>query len=198
MANTQRAILIGGTSHAGKSSTAAELAQILDGTHVSTDSLARHPGRPWSTPERTIPTHVPKYYREHTVDELIKDVLKHYRSVWPQVEELVIEHSKQAEPRLILEGSALLPELVAEAANLGADTCWLTASPELIEDRILKSSNFERARVQEKEPISRFVARAQAFNDHVISMVDRHGLRRFEVCDNLSISEIVSNILGNS
>ena len=42
-----RVILIGGSSHTGKSTAAREIAGRLGWSHLSTDSLARHPGRPW-------------------------------------------------------------------------------------------------------------------------------------------------------
>lgn len=42
-------ILIAGTSHVGKSTFAARLTKALGCSLISTDSLARHPGRPWPT-----------------------------------------------------------------------------------------------------------------------------------------------------
>ena len=39
-------ILIGGTSHTGKSTLARQLAEELGWNYLSTDQLARHPGRP--------------------------------------------------------------------------------------------------------------------------------------------------------
>ena len=41
-----RVLLIGGPSHTGKSTLAETLAAELGWNHVSTDSMARHPGRP--------------------------------------------------------------------------------------------------------------------------------------------------------
>ncbi|MEL7245323.1 MAG: 2-phosphoglycerate kinase, partial [Cyanobacteria bacterium J06573_2] len=42
-----RIILIGGSSHVGKSTLAQSLANKLNWNYISTDKLARHPGRPW-------------------------------------------------------------------------------------------------------------------------------------------------------
>lgn len=45
--NETRVILIGGSSHAGKSTLAQALAAELGWSYGSTDKRARHPGRPW-------------------------------------------------------------------------------------------------------------------------------------------------------
>src|SRR5215468_118437 len=54
-------ILIGGTSHTGKSTVAKRIAERLGAICVSTDSLARHPGRPWPA-AREVPPHVVEHY----------------------------------------------------------------------------------------------------------------------------------------
>jgi 2-phosphoglycerate kinase len=45
--NETRVILIGGSSHVGKSTLGQSLAAKLGWSYCSTDKLARHPGRPW-------------------------------------------------------------------------------------------------------------------------------------------------------
>ena len=40
-------VLIGGSSHAGKSTVSESLAATLGWEHLSTDRQAAHPGRPW-------------------------------------------------------------------------------------------------------------------------------------------------------
>lgn len=47
MRPTLSTILIAGTSHVGKSTLAGLLSERLRCEAISTDSLARHPGRPW-------------------------------------------------------------------------------------------------------------------------------------------------------
>ncbi len=85
-----KAILIGGSSHVGKTTVAKSLATRLGWTHISTDSLARHPGRPWRPAPRKVPDHVAQHYLTLSVDELIQDVLHHYKTnVWPKVESII-------------------------------------------------------------------------------------------------------------
>ena len=73
-----RVLLIGGTSHVGKSTLAKALAARLGGEHVSTDTLARHPGRPWATSSGPFPRHVAAHYLSLSVDELTTEQLRHY------------------------------------------------------------------------------------------------------------------------
>lgn len=78
-----RVVLIGGTSNVGKSTVARAVAAELGFGCLSTDRLARHPGRPWRTPEWEVPAHVAEHYRSLSVDELITSVLGHYERLWP-------------------------------------------------------------------------------------------------------------------
>src|SRR5687767_6850308 len=89
-----RVILIGGSSHVGKSTLAQSLASELGWSYRSTDKLAKHPGRPWRTPPKTVPEHVAEHYLTLSVEELIADVIRHYRdNVWPLVEDIVTSHA---------------------------------------------------------------------------------------------------------
>ena len=110
-----RVILIGGSSHSGKSALSESIAANLGWNRISTDTLARHPGRPWRPEPGQVPDHVAEHYLSLSVDQLIKDVLHHYRvNVWPKVEKIVASHiNDPSRGRLIIEGSALWPELVA-------------------------------------------------------------------------------------
>ncbi|MGH3312924.1 MAG: hypothetical protein ACRDP3_20470, partial [Streptomyces sp.] len=70
-----RVVLIGGTSNVGKTTVAQEIADRFGFEQLSTDGLARHPGRPWRTPEWEVPAHVAEHYGSLTVDEMITSVL---------------------------------------------------------------------------------------------------------------------------
>ena len=109
--NETRVILIGGSSHTGKSTLSRSLAAKLGWSYRSTDKLARHPGRPWvGANGNAIPEYVAEHYRSRSVDALFFNVLSHYReNVFPQVE-AIVHLSTEC---LILEGSALWPEFVA-------------------------------------------------------------------------------------
>ena len=156
-----RVILIGGSSHVGKSALARSLADTLGWRLISTDELARHPGRPWrSSPER-VPDHVAEHYLTLPVDELIADVLQHYRvNVWPTVETLIRPATTEASSdRLILEGSALWPEFVASSCPVipvlseGASRSACRGSCGTVEigNRTESSTVFARSRILSRD-----------------------------------------------
>ena len=106
-----RVILVGGSSHVGKSTLSGSLAAELGWTHVSSDTLARHPGRPWKPEPEKVPDNVAEHYLSLSVDDLLRDVLCHYRvNVWPKVEAIVAPYSNDTSSAgVIVEGSALWP-----------------------------------------------------------------------------------------
>jgi len=75
-------VLIGGTSHAGKSTPARRLAGDLGWDCLSTDQLARHPGRPWRA-DQPVPEDVVAHYRELSDSELVDSVLSSQEIVGP-------------------------------------------------------------------------------------------------------------------
>jgi 2-phosphoglycerate kinase len=165
-----RVLLIGGSSHTGKSTVAARLASELGWRHLSTDQLARHPGRPWKDDPATLPADVVEHFSSHTPEQLLEIVLAHYReNVWPIAEAVVRSHLNNSfDPSLVLEGSAILPELV-HGAQLppSCAAAWFTASPEVIQRRILDGSRFEARRPHEGRLIETFLERSVLFNTFI-------------------------------
>src|SRR5207244_3525733 len=141
-----RVLLIGGSSHAGKSTLARALGDKLGWSVISTDTLARHPGRPWPVGSRAVPEHVAEHYLSLDGDELIRSVLEHYHNMWPRLRELIEEHAGEASTqRIVIEGSALWPANIATLACGGVAAIWLTASDRVFEGRILAESGFVAA-----------------------------------------------------
>jgi 2-phosphoglycerate kinase len=175
--STLRVILIGGPSNIGKSTLAEFLATELGWRYISTDRLARHPGRPWKTKPETVPAHVADHYLSLSVDELFDAVLRHYRSMWPTIESIVTMHATECSAdRLIMEGSALWPESVATLNLPHVAALWLTASNNLLQERIYNASQFGEATAREKMMIQKFLERAYRYNQHMMEAVNRLGL----------------------
>ena len=180
-------ILIGGSSHAGKSAVSESLAARLGWDHVSTDSLARHPGRPWKPAPEKVPDHVAQHYLCLSVDELIEDVLHHYRvNVWPQVEAIIASRSNNTSTNntstnntsttgIVLEGSALWPELVASLTLDRVGAVWLTAREEVFRQRIHAGSLYSSKSSRERLLIDKFLQRTLAYNARMVDAVSRHG-----------------------
>ena len=190
-------ILIGGTSHTGKSSLAAALTGDAGWLSLSTDSFARHPGRPWAIPPAAVPSHVSDYYLSLSTEAQIADVLNHYRSLWPEIEALAIWHaSRPSTKRLVLEGSALLPDLVATLATNEIASVWLVAREELIRGRIQRESQYASMEPRQRELVDRFVERSVTFNCLVAEACGRHGSDRIDVDSDLSPEDLRDVVLA--
>ncbi len=191
-----RVMLIGGTSHAGKSSLAAELAARLGFEALSTDKLARHPGRPWRQGEAPIPPHVALHYSTLTPEALIASVSEHYGRMWPMVRELIERRAADSDaPGLVLEGSALLPERVAELRRDDVAALWLAADEPLIEARMRRESRFEAASPAERALIEAFLERTRRFQRLTMESVARLGLPRLDACEDEPIDALAGRAL---
>ena len=174
-----RIILIGGSSHAGKSTLAQNLAAKLNWNYLSTDKLARHPGKPWIQPNKKfIPKHVIEHYKNLSPEELFVDVISHYEiNVLPQVENIL-----RSEEYIILEGSALYPSLVKNLVyEKGVKAIWLTGGNRLFRNRIYKQSNFDNVGEDEKYLIEKFLHRTLLYNQRMIEKVENLGFMSINV-----------------
>ncbi|GAA4180446.1 hypothetical protein GCM10022252_03310 [Streptosporangium oxazolinicum] len=193
-----RVVLIGGTSNVGKSTVAQAVAEKLGFEWLSTDGLARHPGRPWRVPEREVPAHVVKHYGSLTVDELITSVLGHYERLWPRVEELITTRAAEGGVRtgLVLEGSALLPVRVARLGVPRTAAVWLTADEAVIRARVHAAGHYEAAGDEERHLVDKFLARTKRYQTLMIDVIDRLGLDRIDAGDGRSVAALVDSVLA--
>jgi 2-phosphoglycerate kinase len=198
MIDRPKLILIGGASHTGKSTLARSLADHLNWNYCSTDKLARHPGRPWQTQLTDIPQHVVDHYQLLSSTELIEDVLNHYRqNVWPQIEQIVNNAATNiAESGTIIEGSALLPELVNTLKFANITSIWLTASNEFLRHRIYLSSQYISKSPLEQMLIDKFWKRNCLYNDRLIDTIDRLGFVSLNVSAVVTPSELMCQCLA--
>ena len=176
---------------------ADSLAAKLRWTQISTDKLARHPGRPWKPEPQPVPDHVAEHYLSLSVRELIEDVLHHYRvNVWPQVETIVTATATDtSKERIIVEGSALWPEFVAtlDVANLVA--IWLTASDAVFEQRIRAASEYRTKSQRERMMVDKFLARSLLYNAQMMDAIRQHGLVSMDV-NAASVDELTEKCLS--
>ncbi len=182
----------------GKSTLAQSLVSHLRWNYCSTDKLARHPGRPWQAKSKEIPKHVADHYQLLSADELIEDVLHHYRkNVWLLIEDIVTFHATDASSeKLVMEGSALLPELVVTLNFDNISTIWLTASNEFLRRRIYTASQYETKSPSEKMLVDKFLERNCLYNDRIIDTVTRLGLVSLDVEDASTADELMSLCLS--
>ena len=192
-----KVVLIGGTSHVGKSTLSKSLADELGWTQVSTDSLARHPGRPWRPQPETVPADVADHYLSLSVDDLLTDVLRHYRvNVWPKVEEIIDSYLHDASGTgVVVEGSALWPELAIGLDLDRVGALWLTASEEVLTERIYGQSMYRSKSPRERMMIDKFLARTLAYNALMVEVAKQHGLTLMDVLQS-STEELTERCLS--
>ena len=183
MTRGAKVLLIGGTSHVGKSTLAKRLAAELEWAHLSTDQFARHPGRPWRDDRSNVPSDVTSYYSLKSPTELVESVLHHYEhNVWPIADAVVRSHlNNPFDSCLVLEGSAILPELVRASQFQHSRCVWLTATDQLLTERIRVSSEFDSRIGDEQALIEAFIERTLTFNETLARSVGRLGERSLDV-----------------
>ncbi len=191
-----RVILIGGSSNVGKSTLAESLSIKLGWCRISTDSLARHPGRPWSN-TREVPKHVVEYYSSLSIEELTEDVLRYYRSMELSIESLVTAHATDdSAERLIIEGSALWPKFVSTLNFDNMAAVWLTASENFFRKRIYDASQIEESTIREKLMIQKFLERTLRYDKKMMEPINRLGLVSVNVESTSSLDELASVCLN--
>ena len=191
-----RIILIGGSSHVGKSTLGKFLAAKLSWNYLATDSLARHPGRPWASANGTVRDYVAEHYRTLSVESLLTDVLSHYQiNVLPQIEILVDSYtSERFTECLIIEGSALWPGFVANLINNSLQAIWLTGSDLLFQTRIFRESNYDRLDKNKQYLVQKFCERTLLYNRRIQEEVKRLGLNSVDV-DSATVDELADRCL---
>jgi 2-phosphoglycerate kinase len=192
-------VLIGGTSHTGKSTVARAVADRLGFDCLSTDGLARHPGRPWPTPQWQVPPHVDDHYRSLAVDELIASVLDHCQRLWPRIEELITTHALAAAPDragLVLEGSALLPENVAKLTVPHTAAVWLTADEHALSTRMHAASHYDQLPAQGRLLVDKFLARTLRYQQLVREAVARLSLDHIDTSSGRPPEKLAEAVLA--
>lgn len=198
MAQEIKVLLVGGTSHVGKSILAGRLAATLGWDLRSTDQFARHPGRPWRDDQSRLPTDVIAHYSSESVVDLVDSVLRHYRrNVWPIADAVVRSRlNNPFDPCLVLEGSAILPDMVSASGFEGCSSVWLTARNDLIRDRIFESSQFSARSHSEKKLIEAFVQRALNFDEIITESAVRLNQRCLDVSSADVFPELIRLVQG--
>ena len=174
MPRTTRILLIGGSSHAGKSTLAALLAAQLGWTCVATDHLDRHTGRPWPVPNDDVAVH----YRSMAGEDLADAQWRHYEHMWHDIEHLVARHlDDPGRAGTVLEGSGVLPAGVASLAQREpVAALWLTGPRRMFAERIHRAGRYEQADEERKFIIDQFLDRTLRYDARMRAGVAAHGL----------------------
>ena len=127
-----------------------------------------------------MPEHVEEHYSSLTADELLADVLNHYRiNVVPHVRDIVQRYESGVENRCaVIEGSALWPEFVEDLARSpSVEAIWLVASDQVLQQRIYSESNYANASPRQKRLIDKFLQRTLTYSDRMNRALEELDLR---------------------
>ena len=124
-----------------------------------------------------------EHYLSLSVDELLGDVLHHYRvNVWPKVEAVVACYSNDTSSAgVVVEGSALWPEFAIGLNFRKTAALWLTAGEEVLRQRIYDESLYYSKPPRGRMMIDKFLERTLAYNALMVEIVKRHGLTLIDV-----------------
>ncbi len=139
---------------------------------------------------------VADHYLCLSVDELMEDVLRHYRAnVWPQVVEIVASHSDEASTSgLVLEGSALWPEFATSPDFDKVGALWLTADEETFRRRIYSNSRYREKGCRDRRMIDKFLERTIAYDAWMVEVVKRRGFMLVDVMES-DVTELAERCL---
>lgn len=184
--------MIGGTSHAGKSTLAEEVAQAVGLTPVSTDRLGRHPGRPWPT----VRPHVAEFYARLSPESIFAFLLAHHENMWPGLRRFIGDHLRNGHP-FVLEGSALRPDYLATLEDEGLVRLYLYGPPELIRTRIHMASGYETLGDAHRQLIDAFVERSLRDNEKAYRDAEMHGIRRVDVSRDKDLKGLAVSLIAS-
>ena len=181
--------LIFGASHVGKTTLARRLGEAFGWPVVSTDDLARHPGRPW--PDVREP--VAEYYSRLSDDTIHWFLRVHHENMWPLLRERIVA-ACAADRGLVIEGSALRPERCAEFGGGQIQAIGLHASADFLRRRIEAESAYSERDTSRRSLIDRFIERTQRDNVLIAEEAGRTGLRLVNVEDQNSLERLFDDL----
>lgn len=181
-----KGILLGGTSHVGKSTLAAHLSRKLDWPAQSTDKLARHPGRPWPI----LRPQVAEFYTRlspETIDWLLQ---VHYDNLRPRLDQ-IIDSLIVAGAGFIIEGSALRPDHVHHLHDAGVATACLHASRTFLRERMRRESEYVEREPSLQRICDTFIERSLRDNEAIVASANASGVPLVDVEDAGAVEALI-------
>ena len=186
-------ILIGGSSHVGKSTLANRLALELNRELVSTDCLGRHPGRPWPN----LRPQVAEYYSS-LCDDTIHWFLKvHHENMWPRIRQVIECFQLQATP-FIVEGAALRPEYMAQLDPNLARMVFLYAESDFLRARMRREAGYDNVERSMLPIIDKFIERSLRENEEMHEAARAATIPCFDVATPETVDTLVEKLIGEA
>lgn len=182
-------ILIAGTSHVGKSTLAGLLSERLGCEAISTDSLARHPGRPWPG----IPTPVEEYYTQLSADTIHWFLKVHHQNIWPLIRSL-IDNSCNTGNSAIFEGAALRPELISPLLGSAITGVFLHAGNDFLLERMRSHARYDDATASQRLIMDAFIERSLRENTEMLASAQQHNVQVVDVTKPQALETLVADL----
>ncbi|PYE88674.1 hypothetical protein [Phyllobacterium leguminum] len=190
MAQPVSAISITGSSHTGKTTLAIRLADRLGWPLISTDKLARHPGRPW----RDIPPAVAEFYANLSPETIYWFLRVHHENMWPALKQKIEAEALAGHP-FVIEGSALRPEYLATLNSTGMVVVCLYGETDFLRDRMHREAGYEEADAYQRVRIGKFIERSLRDNAEMRAAAQTHGMRIVDASDAAAMETLLHMLI---
>lgn len=186
-------ILIAGTSHVGKSTLAGLLSEKLGCEAISTDSLARHPGRPWPG----IPAPVEDYYTQLSAETIHWFLKVHHQNIWPLICSLIDNTSGTGNPA-IFEGAALRPEFISPLLGGTVAGVFLHAGNDFLLERMRSHAQYDDATASQRRIMDAFIERSLRENTEMLASAQQHHLPVVDVTKPQALETLVADLAARA
>ncbi|MCA2373818.1 AAA family ATPase [Agrobacterium genomosp. 3 str. CIP 111-78] len=186
-------ILIAGTSHVGKSTLAGLLSEKLGCEAISTDSLARHPGRPWPG----IPAPVEDYYTQLSAETIHWFLKVHHQNIWPLIRSLIDNTSGTGNPA-IFEGAALRPEFISPLLGGTVAGVFLHAGNDFLLERMRSHAQYDDATASQRRIMDAFIERSLRENTEMLASAQQHHVPVVDVTKPQALETLVADLAARA
>ncbi|MNK36112.1 hypothetical protein D3C87_546540 [compost metagenome] len=193
MRPTLSTILIAGTSHVGKSTLAGLLSERLRCEAISTDSLARHPGRPWPG----IPAPVEEYYSQLSPETIHWFLKIHHQNIWPLIRTMIDSRSGTGAPA-IFEGAALRPELISPLLGSTVAGVFLHAGNDFLLERMRSHAQYEDATADRRRIMDAFIERSLRENTDMLASAQEHHVPVVDVTQPQAFETLLTDLAARA
>ena len=183
-------ILIAGTSHVGKSIFAARLTKALGWGLISTDSLARHPGRPWPT----VRPAVAEFYSSLSPETIHWFLKVHHENIWSLIREKIEAHIHDGR-QFICEGSALRPEYLATLNTASTECVCLYADDDFLLSRMRSEAGYDHVDSSLRYIIDKFIERSLRDNSELKASALSNQIRLVNAADMMELNQFYEQLL---
>ncbi len=190
MERAMSGILIAGSSHVGKSTFAARLTKALGWSLISTDSLARHPGRPWPT----VRPAVAEFYSSLSPETIHWFLKVHHENIWPLIREKIEGHIHDGR-QFICEGSALRPEYLTTLNTSSTECVCLYADDDFLLSRMRNEAGYDHVDSSLRYIIDKFIERSLRDNSGLKASALSNHIRLVNAADMVEVNQSYEQLL---